>query len=197
MKNNGFGIVEFSPALILQKENQNTEKIFAVPVQKNASTIDFRKTVTWKLLGEPVFEYNYSVEEFIKGKRASYLRNKLIAEVFKDASIIEEYSSGLKRVTKAFAQNGNEALEFAVDEHSFAIFAKSLNKNTSQESSLKSSQKIVDLIRETPSITIIKLSEKLNLTDRAIKKNLFKLKKQGILKRIGPDKGGHWEVIKQ
>jgi len=26
---------------------------------------------------------------------------------------------------------------------------------------------------------------------------MSKLKKEGIIKRIGPDKGGHWEVIKK
>jgi hypothetical protein len=29
-----------------------------------------------------------------------------------------------------------------------------------------------------------------------MKKQLKKLQQEGYLKRIGPDKGGHWEVIK-
>jgi len=29
------------------------------------------------------------------------------------------------------------------------------------------------------------------------KEYLDKLKKKGILRRVGPDKGGHWEVIKK
>ena len=29
----------------------------------------------------------------------------------------------------------------------------------------------------------------------AIDKNLKKLKQIGILRRVGPDKGGHWEVV--
>jgi predicted HTH transcriptional regulator len=36
----------------------------------------------------------------------------------------------------------------------------------------------------------------LKLTDRAIKKQIEKLKASGRIKRVGPDKGGHWEVIK-
>jgi len=27
------------------------------------------------------------------------------------------------------------------------------------------------------------------------KKNLAQMKKTGLLKRVGPDKGGHWEVV--
>jgi ATP-dependent DNA helicase RecG len=33
------------------------------------------------------------------------------------------------------------------------------------------------------------------MSDRAVKKHLRNLKQQGFLKRIGPDKGGHWEVV--
>ncbi len=40
------------------------------------------------------------------------------------------------------------------------------------------------------------LMQKLNLTEGSIRHHLSALKKQRILKRIGPDKGGHWEVVK-
>jgi len=45
-------------------------------------------------------------------------------------------------------------------------------------------------------VTIEELSALLNKTTRAIEKNLFKLKASGLIERIGPDKGGHWKVIK-
>ena len=33
--------------------------------------------------------------------------------------------------------------------------------------------------------------------DFRIKYNIRKLREKGIIKRIGPDKGGHWEVIEE
>ena len=33
------------------------------------------------------------------------------------------------------------------------------------------------------------------MTPRAVEKQVANLKKVGLLHRIGPDKGGHWEVI--
>jgi ATP-dependent DNA helicase RecG len=60
--------------------------------------------------------------------------------------------------------------------------------------SQKSSQKIIDLMRGDPEITIAGLAKNLSVTDRAIKKQIKKLKAQGRIRRIGPDKGGHWEV---
>jgi ATP-dependent DNA helicase RecG len=65
----------------------------------------------------------------------------------------------------------------------------------SQKSSQKSSQKILNLLRAKPEITIAELAESLVLTDRAIKKQLEKLKASGQVRRVGPDKGGHWEVV--
>ena len=35
----------------------------------------------------------------------------------------------------------------------------------------------------------------LNISRRAVAKQISELKKEGKLKRIGPDKGGHWKVI--
>ena len=65
-----------------------------------------------------------------------------------------------------------------------------------QKSSQKSSQKILELINQNNKITIEELASSLKITDRGVKKNLAKLKKEGIIIRVGPDKGGYWEVIK-
>lgn len=61
--------------------------------------------------------------------------------------------------------------------------------------SQKSSQKILELAKESPEITIKELSDKLKISDRAVKKHIANLKKKGLLKRIGPDKGGYWGVV--
>ena len=55
--------------------------------------------------------------------------------------------------------------------------------------------KIILLISEDEKITKNRMSEILNISNTAIDKNILKLKNLGIIKRIGPAKGGHWEVI--
>lgn len=69
-------------------------------------------------------------------------------------------------------------------------------EESSQKGLQKSSQEILELIKQNKQITIEELSNILNITDRAVKKNISKLKQQGKLKRIEPDKGGYWEVEK-
>jgi ATP-dependent DNA helicase RecG len=39
------------------------------------------------------------------------------------------------------------------------------------------------------------LGKNLGISKRAILKQIEKLKKQGRLRRIGPARGGHWEII--
>jgi ATP-dependent DNA helicase RecG len=63
------------------------------------------------------------------------------------------------------------------------------------ETTQKSSQKITDLIRADGKITIEELSEVLGISDRAVKKQLAKMKLEGVLRRVGPDKGGYWEIV--
>jgi predicted HTH transcriptional regulator len=64
-----------------------------------------------------------------------------------------------------------------------------------QTGSVKSSVKIVELIRKDKQVTIPAMAENLGLTTRAIEKQIGKLQSDGIIRRVGPDKGGYWEVV--
>ena len=61
----------------------------------------------------------------------------------------------------------------------------------------KTTQKILELVRQNPRLTRKDLSDALGITEDGIKFHLARLKKEGLLRRIGPDKGGHWEIVKR
>jgi len=61
----------------------------------------------------------------------------------------------------------------------------------------KSIQKTLDLVKQNSFITIAELAQQTGLSEPGIKKHLRKLQQEGFLKRIGPDKGGHWEVARK
>ncbi|MDP2807655.1 MAG: winged helix-turn-helix transcriptional regulator, partial [bacterium] len=63
------------------------------------------------------------------------------------------------------------------------------------KSKVKSKVEIVRLMTETPAITKQEIAEALGLSLAGIEKVIRTLKQQGLLRRIGPDKGGHWEVL--
>lgn len=44
---------------------------------------------------------------------------------------------------------------------------------------------------------MVKVSLLLSLTRRGVEEQIKSLKAKGIIRRVGPDKGGHWEVLEQ
>jgi len=68
---------------------------------------------------------------------------------------------------------------------------KELGKNLGGKTSVL----ILDMIRQRPEITIPEMAEALGKSTRAIEMQLAKLKESGKLQRIGPAKGGSWEIL--
>ena len=66
----------------------------------------------------------------------------------------------------------------------------------SSESSEKSSEKILHLMEDNPTITAQGIASSLGLTLKGIEKNIRRLRESGMIRRVGPDNGGHWEVLK-
>ena len=66
---------------------------------------------------------------------------------------------------------------------------------SSLKSSLKTENRIIELIKQDASVSTEHLGVILDISKRAVLKQIRKLKEQGRLKRVGPAKGGHWEVI--
>ena len=51
------------------------------------------------------------------------------------------------------------------------------------------------MIKEDPYISTSKMAEIIGVDRRNIARNIKKLKEQGAVRRVGPDKGGFWEII--
>ena len=66
-----------------------------------------------------------------------------------------------------------------------------------EKSSQKSSQKILELIKEDSAVTTQEMADILGVTRRAVAKQIAFMQAQNLIRRIGPDKGGHWEVIEK
>lgn len=59
----------------------------------------------------------------------------------------------------------------------------------------KTAQKIIVLIGENPMITQSELAQKCEISQKGIEWQLKQLKGKGLIRRVGPDKGGHWEIV--
>lgn len=65
----------------------------------------------------------------------------------------------------------------------------------SNEVTNKTEEKIIALIRDNPNIIIKQLAIKTGLSEPEIKKNLKQLKDKEIIRRIGSNKKGYWEIL--
>ncbi len=101
---------------------------------------------------------------------------------------VREYSLQKSSASTPNAQK-NDMLEKMSEKNSTTL-QKSLQKtDTGLQKSL---QKIFE---GDPYISTTKAAELLGVSRQTIAVQIAKLKAQGRLRRIGPDKGGHWEVI--
>jgi len=134
--------------------------------------------------------YTFNRKGLIKGSKGSHpLEN-------------QRAHKGLKGLTVAGYKQGNSAKTSIKRRNAATASVKTPVKSSpkgSLKSSLKSSGKtdvdILHMLSDNPNMTIPEMAASLGITTRGVRKQIASLKKQGRLSRIGPDKGGHWEII--
>ena len=93
-----------------------------------------------------------------------------------------------KKVVEKVVEKGGERSEKRLV---YGLVEKGVEKLSANENI------IYTLIRNNPYISKIEMMSHGKLTKKTVEYNLEKLKKKGILKRVGPDKGGYWEVVRK
>jgi ATP-dependent DNA helicase RecG len=64
-----------------------------------------------------------------------------------------------------------------------------------EKSREKSREKILKMIRQKQTVTIQEMMDSLGLSRAGVEKIVKKLQQERRISRVGPDKGGHWEVV--
>lgn len=139
---------------------------------------------------------------------SSERRNPILANVMAQLDYMEKRGSGLTRIC-----NETQALDGYKDElkpvfkstptqFQTIIFASSDNQNVgdfvgdmSETKLTERQQKMLNLIKESPTISAKQMSETLSVTTRTIERDLSMMKKAGVLKREGKDNNGAWIII--
>jgi ATP-dependent DNA helicase RecG len=144
----------------------------------------------------------YSVRTLLSGNYVSAPRNKKIADMFKEADIIEKYGSGIKRIIDAFKKAGLRQPVFEEIGEGFRVTVSldkvaSGGKNAPVNAPVKLSiiqDKIFSMIHQDKTVTIDEMAGKTGKDRSTIRRNVTALKKIGILGRIGSDKKGVWII---
>ena len=126
----------------------------------------------------------------------SMSRNPLIFNLFTRMHLVERIASGIPRMREAMREANLPEPIFHTEGMftvSFMRPVKTMEK-TMEKTSEKTSEKILRLIETSPQITIDELADQLGRSTRSIEMQLQKLKEKNKIERIGPDKGGYWQV---
>ena len=148
-----------------------------------------------------VFESPGKLPGMVKPDNIRYThfsRNPKIAAFLKAYHYVKKFGEGLDRICREQEANGAKTPSFRTDEFILKItvpkVTEKVNVNVT-ETSQKTSQKIIDLIKEDPYISTVKMADIIGIDRRNIARNIKKLQEQAIVRRVGPDKGGFWEII--
>jgi ATP-dependent DNA helicase RecG len=127
----------------------------------------------------------------------SLTRNSVLANLMLRANYIEKLGTGIKRIKQSLLDAGLQAVEF----HFSGFFGLNFFRGGGQTGGQTGGQllsenqtQIVNLMMDNPKITRAELSLSLKMNSSAIQKHIDNLKEMKIIKRIGGDFGGHWEI---
>jgi len=147
--------------------------------------------------------------------KISVRRNERIADLFFRMDKVELAGTGLRRMREAMSAAElppprirqttffNISFKRPTFDSKLAFVAK---QEPAEKVTDRVTEKVTDRVTENQSlilkgmkenkqITSKTLAESVGISERKIKGNIKLLKNKGLLKRIGPDRGGHWEVV--
>lgn len=135
------------------------------------------------------FPSGYEPKDFAFNGVESVLRNPLISKVLYYSNDIDSWATGFRRIFKQ-CEKQNVKFTYTMRNQGFEICFYRKKQELQ-----KSENMIIDLIKNNPSITISKIAEITGKSIRTIQLNLNKLKNDGIIKRIGSNKTGYWQIV--
>ena len=132
----------------------------------------------------------------------SVVRNPVIASLLNRADYIEQIGTGINRIKNSVKEHGQGNVEFYYNNFFVVTFTrtKKVTEKVGEKvgkSLTKNQRLIIKSMVENPNISAKDFSGIIGISQRKIEENISKLKKKGLLKRIGPAKGGYWEVIEK
>lgn len=135
-------------------------------------------------------------------------RNRAIASAFAYMKIIEKWGSGIPRILRECSEYGLPEPEIIDFDGDFRVnMYRQLpekdwshtddTKHDTNDTLSENDTKILNLIRENPSITQAELKEKLQVSIVTVKRLMADLQKRGLIERQGSSRKGKWIIIGQ
>ena len=150
----------------------------------------------------------------LTSKKQSEPYNPDIARIFFWANMIETWGRGIIEMQKACVAygapepkiRGSEShIQVEFKNHDADMAEKLAKKAVLQDTGgktplkthMKTHMKILEILSSNPDITIAELARYIDKSESAVWRAIQKLQKEEYIKRVGPDKGGYWKVVKK
>jgi ATP-dependent DNA helicase RecG len=156
---------------------------------------------------------------FVLGKTV-FRRNHIIADLFAKIHFGEKMGTGFERIREICRKENAPFPKIEFNENYFYVtfsqskeylkLAAEERKGVTEKVEEKAIEKVIEKVGERVTenqkrileeitknkyITVKRLSESIGISERKTQENIKKLKGKGLLKRVGPDKGGYWEIL--
>lgn len=168
-----------------------------------------------RLWNDGILPEGYNLQSLIE-EHSSYARNKLIANAFYIAGFIENWGRGIEKVQEEFAAANLPIPTFETNSGGVLVtiprggitnndtnndtktITKSITKSITKTTPITLSGaalKVVKMIVKNPNITTAQMAEVIGVAKRNLIELTNNLQHDGIIRHIGPSRGGHWEVV--
>ncbi len=158
-----------------------------------------------------IFPEDWTVENLMNPHK-SRPYNPLIASAFYRAGYIESWGRGIEKISEACRNLGNPQPEYLIHHEDFMITFHAVKtiqttiqnpiqttiQTTIQTEEVKLTEKdkaILRAMKEHPDYTQKQLAVILDISLGNVKYFTNKLKKKGIIKRVGSSHNGHWDIL--
>ena len=135
---------------------------------------------------------------FVNTRRKSQPRNKIILNTLFKCKDVEIFGSGFKK-TYLLCKEAKVEHSYELQEDGFSFVFYRKNKTTNEIITplklLGTDTKILNKLKEEPTLTRNDLANMLGVSSRTIQRSLDKLVKCNKIIRIGSNKTGYWEII--
>ena len=125
--------------------------------------------------------------------------NPMIAGTFYRRGIIETWGRGTLKIARLMREAVLEPPILSASPGAVIVtflLPGESSVETSEKTLGKTPGEILRLLGEQAELSIPELAMHLGKSESAIERAIRKLRESGQLIRVGPDKGGHWEVLK-
>ena len=167
-----------------------------------------------RVANECMLPFGWDTEKLVKSHK-SVPFNPSVAGAFFRAGYVESWGRGIRKIYDSCRDYGTPEPKFEVSGYGMTVTLRGLEPATSHESEMngvgekvgekvgenlfvtETQKEILACIEKNPRASQTKIAEQIGIRALNVYRNMIALQENGIIRRVGPAKGGYWEIIKK